>query len=59
MFSWAIGFFILAIVAAILGFGGIAGTAAEFAKILFVIGIVLFAISSVAGIVRGRRPPRA
>ena len=35
MLNWSISFFIIAIVAAFLGFGGIAGTATEIAKILF------------------------
>ena len=37
MLSWAITFLIIAIVAAVLGFGGIAGTATGIAKILFVV----------------------
>ena len=35
MLSWALTFFIIAIIAAFLGFGGIAGSAAGIAKILF------------------------
>ena len=42
----------IAIIAAVLGFGGIAGTAAGIAKILFVVFLVLFIIS----FVMGRRP---
>jgi uncharacterized membrane protein YtjA (UPF0391 family) len=45
---------IVALVAALLGFGGIAGVAVEAAKIVFFVAIVLFAISVVAGLVRGR-----
>ena len=56
MMSWALTFFIIAIVAAIFGFGGIAGTAAGIAKFLFFAFIVLFAISLTAGAVRGRSP---
>lgn len=37
MLSWAITFLIIAIVAAVLGFGGIAGAATGIAKILFII----------------------
>lgn len=51
MLSWAIGFLVLAIVAAVLGFGFIAGTAATIAKVLFVIFLVLFVVA----LVRGRR----
>ena len=35
MLSWAITFLIIAIIAGVLGFGGIAGTATSMAKILF------------------------
>ena len=35
MLSWALGFFILALIAAVLGFGGIAAGAAGIAKLLF------------------------
>ena len=37
MLSWAITFLIIAIVAAVLGFGGIAGAATGIAKILFIV----------------------
>lgn len=56
MFGWAITFLIVALVAAVLGFGGIAGTAVGIAKLIFIVALILFAISAVAGIVRGRRP---
>ncbi|SME95727.1 DUF1328 domain-containing protein [Pseudobacteriovorax antillogorgiicola] len=54
MFSWALGFLLLAIVAGVFGFGGIAGTAAGFAKILFVVGLALFALTTVVHAIRGR-----
>jgi uncharacterized membrane protein YtjA (UPF0391 family) len=47
MLSWAVTFFIIAIVAAALGFGGVAGSAAGIAKILFAIFVVLFIASLV------------
>ncbi len=53
MLNWALTFFILAIVAAVLGFGGIAAGAASIGKILFVLFLVLFAVSLIAG--AGRR----
>jgi uncharacterized membrane protein YtjA (UPF0391 family) len=56
MLGWAITFLIIALVAAVLGFGGIAGTAVEIAKLIFFVAIVLFAISAVIGLLRGRRP---
>ena len=54
MLGWAITFLIVALVAAVLGFGGIAGTAVEIAKLVFFVAIVLFAISAVVGLLRGR-----
>ena len=54
MLGWAITFLIVALVAAVLGFGGIAGTAVEIAKLIFFLAIVLFAISAVVGLLRGR-----
>jgi uncharacterized membrane protein YtjA (UPF0391 family) len=57
MFGWAISFLLIALVAAVFGFGGLAGAAAGFAKILFFVGILLFAVSLVYAMVTGRRPP--
>jgi uncharacterized membrane protein YtjA (UPF0391 family) len=45
MLRWALGFFIVALIAAILGFGGIAVAAAGIAKIIFYIFLVLFVVS--------------
>lgn len=57
MLSWAVTFLIVALIAAVLGFGGIAGTAIEIAKIIFFVAIILFLISAVAGLMqRGRGP---
>ena len=56
MLGWAITFLIIALVAAVLGFGGIAGTAVEIAKLIFFVAIVLFAISAVVVLLRGRSP---
>jgi len=52
MLSWAITFFIIAIIAAVLGFSGIAGTAVNIAWALAVIGVILAVIFLIAG-----RPP--
>lgn len=54
MLSWAITFLVIALIAAVLGFGGIAGTAVGIAKIIFVVFLILFVIS----FVMGRRAPR-
>jgi uncharacterized membrane protein YtjA (UPF0391 family) len=56
MLGWAVTFLIIALIAALLGFGGIAGVAIEAAKIVFFVAIILFLISAVVGLVRGRRP---
>ena len=56
MLGWAVTFLIVALVAAVLGFGGIAGTAVEIAKLIFFVAIVLFAISAAVGLLRGRSP---
>jgi uncharacterized membrane protein YtjA (UPF0391 family) len=49
MLSWAITFLVVALIAGILGFGVIAGTAASIAKILFFIFLVLFLVSFIQG----------
>jgi len=54
MLSWVVTFLIIALVAGLLGFGGIAGASIEIAKIVFFVAIVLFLISAVVGLARGR-----
>lgn len=49
MLRWGIIFLIIALVAAVLGFTGIAGTAAYFAKIVFAVAIILFVLSFIFG----------
>lgn len=49
MLGWALTFLIVAFLAAIFGFGGIAGAATGVAKILFFVAIVLFIVSLIAG----------
>lgn len=53
MFGWAISFLTIAIIAGVFGFSGIVGTAAGIAKILFVVGLVMF----IALLLSGRRAP--
>ena len=48
-FRWGIIFLVIALIAAALGFGGLAGTAAGAAKIVFVVGIILFLVSLFMG----------
>jgi uncharacterized membrane protein YtjA (UPF0391 family) len=54
MLSWVVTFLIIALIAGVLGFGGIAGASVEIAKAIFFIAVVLFLISAVVGLVRGR-----
>ena len=56
MLGWAVVFLIIALVAAIFGFGGIAAASAGIAKLLFFIFLVLFMISLIFGW-RGKRVP--
>ncbi|WP_371424604.1 DUF1328 domain-containing protein [Tardiphaga sp.] len=55
MFSWVVTFLFIALIAGILGFGGVAGASIEIAKAIFFIALVLFLISAIVGLVRGRR----
>jgi uncharacterized membrane protein YtjA (UPF0391 family) len=52
MLSWAITFLVVALIAGVLGFGVIAGTAAEIAKVLFFLFVILFIVSLIFGRVR-------
>jgi uncharacterized membrane protein YtjA (UPF0391 family) len=53
MLHWAAVFFVIALIAALFGFGGIAAGAASIAKVLFVLFIVL----AIVALVMGRRAP--
>ncbi len=59
MLRWSLTFFILAVIAAVLGFGGAAGTFAWAAKALFSAFILLFVITLIANIITGKKttPP--
>ena len=57
MLSWTVAFLVLAIIAAIFGFFGIATAAIGIAKLLFYIFLALFVVSLIAGMVRGDRLP--
>jgi uncharacterized membrane protein YtjA (UPF0391 family) len=56
MLGWSILFLIVALVAAVFGFGGIAAAATDIARLLFVVFLVLFVISLVLGW-RSTSPP--
>ena len=52
LLHYAIVFLVVALVAAAVGFGGVAGFAMDAARLLFWVFIVLFVVSLVAGIAR-------
>ena len=52
MLYWAAVFFVIALLAALLGFTGIAVGFAAIAKILFMVFLVLFVVSLIAGLMR-------
>ncbi len=55
MLSWALTFFILALIAAVFGFGGIAAASAGIAKLCFFLFLILFIVSLISGRTTG--PP--
>lgn len=58
MLWWTAVFFVIAIVAALFGFGGIAAGAESVARFLFYIFVILLLASLIAGLLPGRRGPR-
>ena len=55
MLSWALTFFVVAIIAGIIGLSGVAGAATQIAYVLFVV----FLFVAIVNLVMGRRPPVA
>jgi uncharacterized membrane protein YtjA (UPF0391 family) len=56
MLKMAFVFLVIALIAGVLGFGGIASASAGMAKIVFGIFLVLFLISALMGALKGRAP---
>jgi uncharacterized membrane protein YtjA (UPF0391 family) len=54
MLGWVVTFLIIALIAGVLGFGGVAGASIEIAKAIFFIAVILFIVSVVVGVARGR-----
>jgi uncharacterized membrane protein YtjA (UPF0391 family) len=54
MLGWALTFLVVALIAGVLGFTTVAGAAMGIAKILFFVFLVLFVVSLVMHLVRGR-----
>ena len=52
MLKWAAIFFVIALIAAVFGFGGIAAGATEIAKILFFLFIAIFVVVFILGVMR-------
>ena len=57
MLHWAISFLVIALIAAVLGFGGIAAVSVDIAKMIFLVFIVLFVIAAAMHVLRGKAPP--
>lgn len=57
MLRWAMAFLIIALIAALLGFGNVAGTASGIAVTLFYVFVALFVLSLLVSLVTGRRAP--
>ncbi|MDP2206513.1 MAG: DUF1328 domain-containing protein [Alphaproteobacteria bacterium] len=57
MLRAAFGFLVLAIIAGIFGFGGIAALSVDIARILVVLFLILFAVALVMHALRGKTPP--
>ena len=55
MLQWALTFFVIALIAAFLGFGGVAGMSAQIGWIFVVLAVIFL----VVGLLAGRRPPLA
>jgi uncharacterized membrane protein YtjA (UPF0391 family) len=56
MFGWSVTFFVLALIAAYLGFIGLVGVAAVFVKLLALAFLLLLAGAGLIGLVRGEPP---
>lgn len=57
MLGWAIAFFVIALIAAFFGYGGVASASADIAQILFIGFIVLAVVMLIASLTGRRRGP--
>ena len=55
MLRWSLIFFIISLIAAALGYGGIAAESAEIAKILFFIFLAIFVVMVILGLIAGEK----
>ncbi len=58
MLHWVITFFLLAVIAAVFGFGGLAGTFGSIAQFLAGLFVILFVASLIYSLLSGRNPPQ-
>ncbi len=56
MLGWALTFLVIALIAGVFGFGGIASASAGIAQILFFIFIALFVVAMIVRALKGRPP---
>ena len=54
MLRWALIFFVIALIAAVFGFGGVAGAAAGIGKFIFFAAIILLVIGLISSAFKGR-----
>ena len=54
MLRWALIFFVISLIAGVLGFTGVAAGSAAIAKVLFFLALALFAVFLIAGLTVGR-----
>lgn len=57
MLQWALTFLVIALIAAVFGFTGIAALSVDLAKIVFGVFLVLFIVTAIMHIARGKLPP--
>jgi uncharacterized membrane protein YtjA (UPF0391 family) len=56
MSRWALAFLVLALIAGVFGFTGVAGESMYIARILFFVFLVVFIVGVVMNLVTGKRP---
>lgn len=57
MLQWALTFLVVALIAAVLGFGGVAAISIELARIVFAVFLVLFVVAAITHMMTGKKPP--
>ena len=57
MLQWAFTFLVIALISALFGFTGLVVISVEIARMLFGVFLILFLITAVMHVVRGRAPP--